>query len=186
MVPARENPYRVDRLDGLRFVAHEPGVSAEEVVQRFRTRGWRGSIVGPHGSGKSTLLRELGDAAAAEGAALWRPFVNRSTPWRSRRIEPPAASTVWAIDGWCHLPPTRRRRLRRLARARDAAILGTAHACGWGLPVVHRTRSTPAVLAALRAQLGDAAGGGEAELLAASSEGVRGALLALYDRAAGR
>ena len=184
--PASRNPFRVDRLDALAFVPHEPGLDAAEVVDRFRRRGWHGAAVGPHGTGKSTLLRTLADAAEAEGHPVWRPFFNRDTPRSRRAAHPPPGVGVWAIDGWCHLSPLRRRRLRRLARSRGAGVLGTAHLCGWGLPVVHRTRATPALLAELCERLAPGVAVDAAALLTRTRGNARDALFALYDREAGR
>ncbi len=186
MTPASRNPFRAERIDALAFVPHEPGVRAEEVVDRFRRNGWRGAAVGPHGTGKSTLLRTLADAAEAEGHAVWRPFINLDSSRADCCLRPPPAATVWAIDGWCHLAPPRRWGLRRLARSRGAGILGTAHLCGWGLPVMHRTRATPALLAQLNTTLAPGTSIDAAALLRSTRGNARDALFALYDREAGR
>ena len=186
MTPASRNPFRADRLDALAFVPHAPGIAAEEVIDRFRRHGWRGAIVGPHGTGKSTLLRTLADAAEAGGSVMWRPFFNCDSPRGEHCLAPPPDATVWAIDGWCHLSPPRRWRLRCLARSRGAGVLGTAHLCGWGLPVLHRTRATPALLTQLAESLAPGTSIDAAALLRTTRGNARDAFFALYDREAGR
>lgn len=198
MTPASRNPFRADRLDALVFRPHEPGLDAAEVVDRFRRARWRGAVVGPHGSGKSTLLRTLADAAEDEARAqaqgqgrdgaqaVWRCFVNRQTPASQRPKGPPPGAKVWAIDGWCHLSPPRRWALRRAAHRSGAGILGTAHLCGWGLPVRHRTRATPELLRDLLAELSPGAAADPAALLERTGGDIRAALFLRYDEVAGR
>jgi len=201
-LPADQNPFRTDRLESLAFRPHDPGRTAAGVVQRFRAAGWHGAVVGPHGSGKSTLLKRLIADAAADGHPVAEVFVNRQTPRRVRRAEaarvvealrghradPGTPGVVIACDGWCHLPPWERRRLRRAARAAGAGVLGLAHLSGWGLPVLYRTRTTPALLASLVEELQPhphvAAQAGLRAAWSASRGNIRDALFRLYDRSA--
>ena len=143
---AADNPFRTSRLEVLTYRAADAHTGLAQIVNGFRANAWHGCIVGPPDTGKSTLLRAPTDGAEGEGASLWRAFVNRQTPLRLRRLHPAAGSTAWSVDGWCHLPPWERARLRRLARRRGASILGTAHLCGWGLPTRWRTRACPRLL----------------------------------------
>lgn len=197
-VPADRNPFRIDRLESLAFRPHAPGQTADDVVQRFRDAGWHGAVVGPHGSGKSTLLKRLVAEAAADGHSVISVFFNRQTPRRERRAEVSRVVQVMgtpdpviACDGWSHLPPWERRRLRRAARRSGARLVGLAHLCGWGLPVVYRTRTSPALFASLVDELRvpDDPGVEVADAAThAAWKGARGnvrdALLALYDRSA--
>ena len=157
-------------------------MTATDIIDDFRQGGWHGCIVGPHGTGKSTLLAELGDAAAADGFTVRSVFRNRQggDPLPGRRDGPVDRQTVWLLDGWCHLPPWTRWRLRRGRRR----ILGTAHLCGWGLPVRWRTRMSPALFAGLVGELApdDAMDAADAQgLLRAARGNARTALLALFD-----
>lgn len=197
-LPADRNPFRTERLDALAFRPHHPDLTADAVVERFRAAGWHGAVVGPHGSGKSTLLKRL-VAEAATGHRVVELFVNRQTPRAQRRAElarvidaidasgaqTPAA--VVACDGWCHLPPWERRRLLRAARRARAGVLGLAHLCGWGLPVVYRTRASQALFASLVHELEPRAEPAAAHAAWSVARGnVRDALFELYDRRAGR
>jgi len=168
------------------------------VVERFRAAGWHGAVVGPHGSGKSTLLKRL-VAEAATGHRVVELFVNRQTPRAERRAElarvidaigasgahTPAA--VVACDGWCHLPPWERHRLLRAARRARAGVLGLAHLCGWGLPVIYRTRASRALFVSLVHELEPRAEPAAIHAAWSVAHGnVRHALFELYDHRAGR
>ncbi len=200
-VAADRNPFRVDRIESLAFRPHDPWLTAEAVVQRFCAAGWYGAVVGPHGSGKSTLLRHLGAEAASRGRPVYQVFINRQTPAPARRAalagvlavlggssgRAHQAAPVIACDGWCHLRPWERHRLRRAAAGVGAGLLGLAHTCGWGLPVVYRTRTTPALFASLVAELhprpvADASGAVTHRAWHASRGNLRDALLDLYDQ----
>lgn len=200
-LPAEHNPFCIDRLESLAFRPHDPALTPQDLVQRFHAARWHGAVVGPHGSGKSTLLRQLAAQARDGGRRVLPLFVNRQSPRRTRRAQvagvmselarhpagPAAQGPVVACDGWCHLPPWERRRLRHGVRAAGGGVLGLAHLCGWGLPVIYRTRTTPALLATLVDELHPHAGLGAATTQAAwkrSRGNVRAALLSMYDRSA--
>ena len=192
MTRAADNPFRSERMEGLAFRPHDPAVTRELVIDRFRAAGWRGAVVGPHGSGKSTLLRALADAAEADGRPVLRVFTNRSAPWRERAavaaevcgaLPTMGEGAVVCFDGWCHLTPGRRRALKRACGRAGAGLIGLAHLCGWGLPVVYRTRTNPRLFAELAAELdpAGAAGPDPARALRRSRGNIRHALLRLYD-----
>ncbi|MEE9403369.1 MAG: ATP-binding cassette domain-containing protein [Algisphaera sp.] len=166
MTSAQHNPFRVDRLEALDFRPHDPARSLGDVVSLFRDAGWHGAIVGPHGSGKSTLLRHLAQVAHAEGHEVQGVFTNRSMSFRDRAgvvnqtltqlavvSESKGPRAVVCFDGWCHLTPGQRWRIKRAAVRAGAGVLGLAHLCGWGLPVIYRTRTTPELLYQLACEL---------------------------------
>lgn len=53
---ARENPFRSERVEALRY--RSEGFSWDALEARLISMGGRGAIVGPHGHGKTTLLLE--------------------------------------------------------------------------------------------------------------------------------
>lgn len=54
---ARENPFRSDRIESLRY--EMPAAEWDDLFARFQTHGRRGALVGPEGVGKTTLLEDL-------------------------------------------------------------------------------------------------------------------------------
>jgi hypothetical protein len=64
---AARNPFRSERIDGLRYRLDETGWS--ELLARFAALGHRAALVGPEGSGKTTLREEIEERLAARG---WR------------------------------------------------------------------------------------------------------------------
>lgn len=60
---ARENPFRTERIEALRYRAE--GFSWDALEARLQSRGGRGAIVGPRGHGKTTLLLEWAERCRA-------------------------------------------------------------------------------------------------------------------------
>lgn len=54
---ARENPFRSDRIESLRY--EMPNAEWDDLFARFQAHGRRGALVGPEGVGKTTLLEDL-------------------------------------------------------------------------------------------------------------------------------
>ncbi len=197
----RDNPFRVERLEALHF--RPQGMDWATLEHRLMRLNLRAAIIGPEGSGKTTLLRELGDRLEGWGYC---------TRWiqvgRDRR--PPPGSLRAAVrglderdvilfDGVGHLSPPRWWAVRWRSR-RAGGLIVTGHR-GRPLPVLIRTRTDPALLAALiRSLLWQAheVGCGLAGMEVAEVEreaaalwhrhggDVRAALRSLYDRCAGR
>jgi hypothetical protein len=189
---ARDNPFRSARIDALAF--RDPAVTPEQLLERWRGLGRRGAIVGPHGTGKTTLL-----------AALVARLEDRGTPVIGLRLRADAARPspaalaralaacgpdgVFCLDGIDGLHAPVRAWLRSRLRGAFGVFVTSHRSCG--LPVLHRTRTTPALLAALTAELL----GRDADPLRPTLDrlhertggNVRDALFALYaEAAAGR
>ena len=81
-VRARENPFRVDRTDALRFRFSKGTWSSQ--LGRLMELKFRAAIVGPQGSGKSTLLAELAEHFCAAGV---KPVICRATADRDANAE---------------------------------------------------------------------------------------------------
>lgn len=71
---ARDNPFSVERLRRLRYRFRDDDWPS--FLDRLRTRGYRGAIVGPKGSGKTTLLDELAAHLGRSGWRVHRLFLN--------------------------------------------------------------------------------------------------------------
>ena len=118
-----------------------PDQSADTLVARLRTHGWRGQIVGPHGSGKSTLLHTLRPELARAG----REVVTYSLAGGQRRLNVSSAqrrewmaATLVVIDGFEQLNCWNRLRWRWQCRRAGAGLLVTTHS-DVGLPTIAET-----------------------------------------------
>ncbi len=185
MRPA-DNPFRSTRMDALAYRFPEGDLQA--LWQRLEAQGHRGAIVGPMGSGKTTLLRLLARRYAEAG----RPTVHAKMPagcgqppatllahWR-RSLTP---DHVLLLDGMEQLSRLGWWRLQRALPA-GSGLVATSHVAA-RLPVIWRTRTTPALLDALAAQLCPAdlplPDGLTARLYAEHRGDLRQCLRGLYD-----
>lgn len=184
MIPAHRNPFRVERLHTLPF---EPqGTTWHDLMRRLAHLNYRAAIVGPHGSGKTTLLAQLAPRLAALGYTPRELFRNseggRAMPphWCDtlRDLRP---TDILLADGYGHLGPLSRLRLREHARKHAAGLIVTAHRrCA--LPTLIWTRTDPSLLARLVSHLhGDLDASLIASLHARHRGNLRDALRELYD-----
>lgn len=131
------------------------GESAATLLERLRSHGWRGQIVGPHGSGKSTLLASLQAAWSGYGRKPLEMVLHdgqrqlASSFWRCGDID---ASTQVIVDGYEQLSYLQRLRLKRFCRRKHCGLLITTHRSA-GLPTVYRTSVDPQIVAAIVARL---------------------------------
>jgi hypothetical protein len=166
------------------FAADE---SIAGLVERLRTDGWWGEIVGPHGSGKSTLLAALMPQLKAAGRNVLHVALHngqRRLPahvWRERFT--PLTQVV--IDGYEQLSRWQRMRIRRRCKLSRCGLLATAHA-SVGLPPLYRTSPTYEIAVRVVQSLlaGDEAAMGNEEVrhfFEAQRGDMREMLFALYD-----
>ena len=161
---ARENPFRVGRVLGLRF---RPGPGGWEALSaRLESLGGRAALVGPHGSGKTTALEDLAERL---GACRWIRLNEEA-----REVPPGALAGLGPgetllVDGAEQLGRAAWRRVAAAARR----LVVTTHRPG-RLPTLLETRTTPALLEGLLD-----------ELLGEEAPGWRAAARALYRRHAG-
>ena len=131
------NPFttRHVRPDVMRYL-FPAGLEAADLLEKLRSHGWHGQIVGPHGSGKSTLLRTLLSALTEVGRAgvLYVPRDGQRHPsgppsrsWTSR--------TQVAIDGYEQLSAWSRAVFNGKCRWHGAGLLVTTHR-DLGLPTL--------------------------------------------------
>jgi hypothetical protein len=197
VVPARENPFRSECVERLRFRLSEGEWS--HLLARLVASQFRGAIVGSKGAGKTTLLIELAarltdrgfktdillaDAAGAVTSAEFAAMFSRAR----------ACSEMLLLDGADRLGGRQWRRLLN-ALPGGAGIVITLHQPDW-LPMLHECRTSAWLLADLvRELLGPAASptsltadrgwpptdGHLASLLARCQGNIRSALRELYD-----
>ncbi|MCA9494526.1 MAG: hypothetical protein KC621_31580 [Myxococcales bacterium] len=176
---AATNPYRSSRLEAL---SYRPAV---DLVERALALG-RSAIVGPMGTGKTTLLGELGEGLRARGLRVVVVTVRCDERGRvevPRVADAAEAEDAWLIDGLDLASPwTRARWWWASRRARVVVVAGHRPL---GLPVLHRTRTCPDMLAELVTELAGLSAPPRAwldERLRARDGNAREVLLELYDR----
>ncbi|MBE7501398.1 MAG: hypothetical protein HS113_14050 [Verrucomicrobiales bacterium] len=188
--PARENPFRVERVEALRFRLGERGWA--ELMDRLQAASGRGAIVGPEGSGKTTLLLEFAQRLRATGREvklLWADGSERlSRECFGSWLEAAHGSRATLfVDGADRLGPGQWWRLR-LATRRAGGLVTTQHRVGRLATLYHCTTKAALfreLVAELLAPTGNVAWLPSAELdcLFSSCGGdIRRALRALYDR----
>lgn len=191
---ARENPFRTERLQQLRFRtparAGDAGPSTP-VWSELEALEFRAAIVGPHGTGKTTLLREAGETLRAQGLSPVHWFLaddrpNPSVASMLREATALGPHQVLLFDGAGHLRPLVWKLVHRAARSAGGLII-TDHVPG-RLPTWVETASDPALLASLTQEL---LGGDrliapvELERLREECDGnLREVLLSLFDLSA--
>lgn len=183
---ARDNPFTVERIHGLRY-RFPPGESREGLLARLAALGWRGAFVGGEGRGKSTLLAELGEYLETRGLEVRRLALARGQTRigfgeETALLDGIGPRVALLLDGAEQLHPWRWRRLRRRAEP-AGAFLVTSHREGL-LPTALRCTTPPRVLARLLDELAPSRGASfpTAEALHARHDGdVRQALFEAYD-----
>ena len=182
------NPFatRFVRPGAIRYLFPE-GQTEEGLVEKLRTNGWWGEIVGPHGTGKSTLLASLIPALELAGRNIVRFMLSegeRKLPLANAESTDWNGSTQLVIDGYEQLSWWSRSRIKSLCRKRGAGLLVTAHQ-PMGLPLLATTEPSVELARRVVAQLlaGDKTLSDEdvAKAFAQQQGNVRETLFALYD-----
>lgn len=183
---ARDNPFRTERTDHLKFRA--PGFDWDALLAQLELLEGRGAIRGPQGSGKSTLLRELGERLASLGFGVRSARPSLDDRWLARRQVRALARgadqrTALLLDGADRVGPLEWRRL--LSAAQEAAVLVvTTHREG-RLSTLHRCTTSVALLRELVYELAPANQLGSLsfrDVFSREQGNIRTALRALYDR----
>ena len=145
---ARDNPFRSERIDSLRYRARD--FSWDELERRLSATHGRGALVGPKGRGKTTLLDEWAIRCESRGEHVIRLRIREGQrsldePQRAE-LRGSAGASVFldsaeqlSAPGWWEL----RWRARHARR-----FVITAHRQGL-LPTVRECRTSPNLLADL-------------------------------------
>ena len=179
---ARDNPFAVERLHGLRFRGAD--------VSALWTRAAElrvSALVGAEGSGKTTLLLELAAHARTLGYRnVWIQLhrdARRLSDAHRMDLAAITATDVVCVDGADLLPRRDRWWLARKALG-AVAVIGTQHTAGW-MPTLSSLTTTPVLLDDLVGELTGAsvaALAGDRDAMFARHHGnLRSALRELYD-----
>ncbi|HEV56853.1 MAG TPA: hypothetical protein ENN87_05080 [Phycisphaerales bacterium] len=148
MRPARENPFRVDRITALGYQPIE--ATWAELLDHLEAMHFCGAVVGPCGSGKTTLLDTLAGHLTQRGLRVARLFfsvdVRPPRPEVTAVLEQPF--DVLLLDGADHLGLLAWRRIKNAVLRRDRGLVITAHRPG-RLPTWATCRTDAALLCRL-------------------------------------
>lgn len=142
-LPARENPFRVSRLQELPFHLYE--MDWPDLMGRLETLNYRAAIVGPHGSGKTTLMERIGQRLQEKGFSVVPLFMNNDdgsrlpAKWRDAIMSCSSEEIILA-DGYDHLSLVGRSFVRRHSR-KACGLIVTSHKRSVLMTLI-RTRTT--------------------------------------------
>ena len=146
MLPARENPFRMQRIEALRYRLDQDGWQA--LMTRFAAQRWRGVLVGAHGSGKTTLREELESRLQRAGWDVRSVVLEDQRPlgWTALKevIATAGRRTLLSLDGLDRISAWTWWRLCRATHG-IGGILATSHIRG-RLPTLHRHHTSPELL----------------------------------------
>jgi hypothetical protein len=151
---ARDNPFRSERIDALRYRADD--FSWEELEARLVEAGGRGALVGPKGRGKTTLLDEWAARCEARGERVIRQRIREGQrfldAFQRAELRGCLGASVF-LDSAEQLCPPGWWELRWRSR-RACWLVITAHRPGL-LPTVRECRTSADLLAGLVRELAD-------------------------------
>ena len=147
-VPARQNPFAIDRVTSLPFRLPEGDWPA--LMRRLRELNYRGAIVGPQGSGKTTLLEQLErEIPARLGRAAWYVRMPHEPRRRAAAVDAVLAHAGRAIVLLDSAEKTPWRGWQNIVRQTTAGGLVVAVHRRCALPAWIRTTTTPEPLRAI-------------------------------------
>ncbi|MFO7904391.1 MAG: hypothetical protein R6U98_17135 [Pirellulaceae bacterium] len=133
-----------------------PGENADRLVERLRTFGWWGQLLGPHGAGKTTLLHTLRPRLEKAGRQIeWYTLRGGQrrlpkTPRPTRTASP--RNNLIIVDGYEQLDRWARWQLKRRCRRAGSGLLVTSHADA-GFPLIHQVQPSLPIVLRLVSQL---------------------------------
>ncbi|RMF43446.1 MAG: hypothetical protein D6753_05155 [Planctomycetota bacterium] len=152
-VPARLNPFAVDRVTALPFRLTAGDWPA--LMTRLQDLNYRGAVVGPQGSGKTTLLEQLEREIPIHlGRAAWYVRMPHQPSQRAAVVDAVLARAGRAIVLLDSAEKTPWRGWNAILRKSRAGGLVVAVHRRCGLPVWLRTTTNPQLLTSLIRELG--------------------------------
>lgn len=149
MLPARDNPFRMQRIESLSYRLDQDGWQG--LMRRFAAHRWRGVLVGAHGSGKTTLREEIESRLRHEGWQVRSLIMGdeRRVGWPDLNdlIAGAGAKTMLTLDGLDRINTLTWWRLCRATRS-VGGILATSHVHG-RLPTLHHHHTSAELLRGL-------------------------------------
>ncbi len=142
-IPARENPFRVERV--LTFRYRLGSMTWDELEAQWEALERRAAIVGPKGAGKTTLLEDLAERFRLSGRSVACLQLRSETRRDGARLVDQLFSEanpndILLVDGAEQLGPLSWRRLKRRSHAYTGLII-TTHQPG-RLPTLMECRTS--------------------------------------------
>jgi energy-coupling factor transporter ATP-binding protein EcfA2 len=151
----RDNPFASHRLESLAYRL-PGGLTWDALLSRCAAMRWRGAIVGPHGSGKTTLLEQLAPRLRERGFTphLFQITADSTLAEKEAvlaRVRTLHAPNLLLLDGAEQFSTREWLRLHSAASPMAGCLI-TVHRTS-RLPTLLETKTTPALLAELAAEL---------------------------------
>lgn len=147
MIPARENPFRVDRVLAIRFDPSVLGETWDDLFKRLASLHYRAAVIGPEGTGKTTFLEDVAPLLQAHGFRPRPLWMNRDEVTAQEvlgQADGAGPADFFLFDGAEQLSWWQWRCFLRRTR-RAGGILISGHRAG-RLPTLLQCRTTPALL----------------------------------------
>lgn len=151
---ARDNPFGIERLEGIRFRA--AGRSFEQLMAELEQMAYRAAVVGADGSGKTTLLGQIAEYLSGRGLGARSIFTSLDEPFsrQQRRafLAELGAGEIVLLDGADHLSGLAWRAFKKSVLRKAGGLIITSHKPGL-MPTLLECETTENLLAELVEEL---------------------------------
>lgn len=188
-VPARENPFRIEKVTRVKF--HFRDGNWDTHLARLQALEFRAAIVGPQGTGKTTLLYELLDCIQHRGASVAHFFIPQETESHREMLSDALArsanGSIVLVDGMERFTWWQRWRLFSGTRPGNGLVANFHQPCRFPmrLPTWIQTSTSFELMEQILVDLGldePAIQSAGAEALQQANGNAREALRDLYDQ----